>query len=149
MVRSPIEIRGSQQPVGQAGDSNGIVPFDRGDDRADRYGGTLALSWLSFTTTNGVDFTTVTRSIELALVDGSGKIFTAAPNVPPLNTVSTQSILFAGTVATLWQEFQPLPIPRDVAGELFMRLRWRVRARLNAPDWTIRAGLVELFSEAR
>lgn len=149
IVRPPIEICGENQPTGVAGLSIGITPFDRGDRRADR-SGTVAISWLSFVTTNGVDFTTATRRIELALVDGSGKLFSGDPNFESLATIPNQSILFEGVASTVWIPYVPaLPVPIDVAGPLLQRLRWRVDAAAGGFNWCIRVGLVETFGEAR
>lgn len=146
-VRPPIEVIGSQ--VGNtAQDLIGVAQLVQSSDfDPDPDIGTLGLSYVSFTTTNGVDFITALRTIELALVDGSEKLVDSTGAPRPAN--ARQSILFAGTVATLMQTFDYFPLPRDVAGPQLQAIRWKVNGEPSALDWVIRIGVVSLLGAVR
>lgn len=146
-VRQPIEIIGSK--VGDTTtDLIGVAQFVQAAEfDVDPSIGTLGLSFVSFTTTNGVDFVTAVRSIELALVDGSESL--RDPVGAPRPSNARQSILFAGTVATLMQTWDYFPVPRDVAGPQLQALRWKVNGEASGLDWVIRAGVVSLLGAYR
>jgi hypothetical protein len=102
---------------------------------------------VSFTTTNGVDFVTALRSIELALVDGADSLRDSTGAPRPAN--ARQSVLFAGTVATLMQTWDYFPLPRDVAGPQLQAIRWKVAGEPSGLEWVIRIGVVSLLGAYR
>ena len=146
IVRQPIEICA---PDGSFEDEfTAIVPFaQEANDNPDPAVGTLGLSYISFVTTNGVDFVGNTRAIEIALVDGSAKLYEPSGALRP--AVSRQSIIFADTVATYFETWDYFPVPRDVAGPQLQALRVKVGAQVGGLDWCIRAGVVSLLGVVR
>ncbi len=147
-VRQPIEICA---PVGVGGfeqEFNVVIPFAQmANNDPDPKVGTLGLSYISFTTTQGVDFVGNTRAIEIALVDGSRKVFDASGALRPAN--SRQSIIIAATVATYFETWDYFPIPRDVNGPELQALRIKVGAQVGGLNWCVRAGVVSLLGVTR
>ncbi len=149
IVRPPLEFK--PLPGQEGAELSGLASFGKGDKRADLDGGDIAISYLSFTTTNRTDFTTAQRFVELAIVDGSGFLqYPADPNMVPLDQVAAQTIILSETVATFFLPFPtPWLVPKDVAGPLLQRFRWKVGAAAGGFDWTIRVGLAQYMGAKR
>lgn len=151
IVRAPIQIRGSTEAGGFKALAQGLVTFGEGDSRADTVGD-IAISAMSFVTTNGVDFKTAMRDVQFALVHGSGKLENDLdPNYIPLSLRTEQTMLLDDVVSTAFLPFNPaMPVPRDIGNSpLLQRFRYRVGAAAGGFDWTIRVWLVELLTEMR
>lgn len=147
-VRQPVEIKGRLQAGGFTAEANGLTPLvQSANNNPDPANGVVGLSYLSFTTTNGADFFSAVRTIEIALVDGSRKLRDAAGVLLPANPCDT--ILFAGTVATYFQQFDMMPLPRDSAGPELQQVRWKVSGAPSGFDWSLKIGVVDLLTVGR
>lgn len=133
-VRKPLVIAGG------SGARDGKTTLVQEDDDAALKGGTLAINWISFLNTAGGSYTGNPRDIVITLCDASFDVDRSP--FPP-----GQSVLFAGVVANMFQQFDNLPVPRDIGGAQFMALRTRIRA--GAGNYELRVGLVELFGVSR
>jgi hypothetical protein len=134
-VRNTLQIGPSEEvPDGDA--RWGVTwesktPFSRGSRICDE--ASLAINFVSFATSSG-DFATVTRAVELFLVRSSADIS---------NRLDVWSVpLFKGTRALHFVQFEGgFPVPRDPAGDGFMRLRTLVAAGATTP-WSILCGVM-------
>lgn len=151
--RPPIEIVGSLVSSDLTGPVSDVTPLETERDCRLRkalsvFTGnewSLIVTSLSFTTTNGTDYTTARRPVELSLVTGSGK--TADFEAPSTDLGRIRKwVLLNRTVATFFAGLgdASVVVPRDPAGPLLRRLYWRVGPEATgAPgfDWTIGVGL--------